>query len=140
MGSSRLAALRQKLRDDAGVTLLEVVIALVLLGLLAGSILKIAGVSSQWGRMAQRQYQASVLAFGILDYYRTNPEWLAAEPFGGEDATELLFDEPMADSNYSWQVYYQPYNLEANLMEVGVTVNWDDEKTVEMWTLLYIPP
>ncbi len=123
--------------------MLEVLVALLLLGLLSGSIIKIAGVSGHWVKEAERQTQASVLAFGILDYYRADPGGLAIGPLSGGDARELLFGEPVEENIYPWQICYQPYDAQAELLEIQVKVNWDGgqtEKAVEMYTLLYAPP
>ena len=53
------------LRNRAGVTLLEVLVALLLLALLAGSLIKIAAVSGHWVKEAERQAQAAVLALNF---------------------------------------------------------------------------
>lgn len=124
-------------------TLLEVLVALLLLGLLSGSIIKLTAVSGHWVKEAERQTQAAVLAFGILDYFRAQPGLLASGPLSGTDARELLLSEPVVENTYPWQADYQPYNGQAQLWEVQVRVNWDggqSQKAVEMYTLLYVPP
>jgi len=125
------------------VTLLEVLVAVLLLGLLSGSIIKLAAVSGHWVKEAERQTQAAVLAFGILDYFRAQPGLLASGPLNGTDARELLLSEPVVENTYPWQAGYQPYNGQDQLWEVQVRVNWDggqSQKAVEMYTLLYVPP
>jgi prepilin-type N-terminal cleavage/methylation domain-containing protein len=131
------------LRNRAGVTLLEVLVALLLLALLAGSLIKIAAVSGHWVKEAERQAQAAVLAFGILDYCRAQPGLLASGPSSGTDARQLLLGEPPAENTYPWQADFQPYNGQAQLWQVQVRVNWDggqSQKAVEMYTLVYVPP
>lgn len=128
--------------DYAGVTLLEVLVALVLLGLLAGSMLHISGVAGRWTEEASRQNQAAALAFGILEYCRAVPDWVENGPYSGDDARQLWSSDPVNRALYPWQADVEPCDGEAQLWQVRVRVNWDggsSEKAVEMCTLLYRP-
>lgn len=132
-----------KLRDCAGATLLEVLVALGILGLLSANIIKISSVSGRWVDQAWKQNQAAALAFGILDYYRSTPDLLDTETFSGDDARELLTQEAYEEHLYPWEVVCQPWDAEALLWQIQVRVNWDGgqtENAVHMCTLLYAPP
>lgn len=122
---------------------MEVLVALVLLGILSGSLLQLTTASGLWVKDAARESQASDLAFGILEYYRADPDRLENGPLNGEDAWGLLLPEHGGASIYRWEAAYQPWAAQAALLNVWVKVSWYDgesEKAVQMCTLLYRQP
>lgn len=122
---------------------MEVLAALVLLGLLSGSLLQLSTASGLWLKDAARESQASDLAFGLLEYYRADPYRLENGPASGEDAWGLLLPEHGGENAYRWEVAYQAGDFQPALLNVSVKVSWDDgktEKTVQMCTLLYRQP
>lgn len=133
----------RKLRDCSGVTLLEVLVALALLGFLAGSMIEIAAAAGQWTTRAARQNQAAVLAFGILDRYRADSSLHLNAPLNGDDARELLSGQPAEGDLYPWQAEYETYEeAQPQLWQFKVRVVYEggeSEKAVEMCTLLYRP-
>ncbi|MGI6435094.1 MAG: prepilin-type N-terminal cleavage/methylation domain-containing protein [Syntrophomonadaceae bacterium] len=138
-----LALIYPQLRDCAGVTLLEVLVALILLGILSGSLLQLTNASGLWLEDAARQGQASDLAFGILEYYRADPGRLNNGPLSGDDAWGLLLPDYGGESTYRWEVVYQAGDAQPGLLHVSVKVSWDvkaAEKEVQMCTLLYRQP
>lgn len=117
--------------------------ALALLGLLSGAMIKITGASGHWVEMAWRQNQAAGLAFALLDYYRSDPGLLDTGTTCGEDARQLFSAEPVEEYIYPWEVEHQSWDSETLLWQVQVRVNWDGgqtDKAVQMCTLLYASP
>ncbi len=125
--------------DYAGVTLLEVLVALVLLGLLAGSMLHISGVAGRWTEEASRQNQAAALAFGILEYCWPYPiGWKTVHT--AVMMPQLWSSDPVNRALYPWQQMWS-LAMGSTIVAGSVRVNWDGDrgKAVEMCTLLYRP-
>lgn len=129
--------------DCRGVTLLEVLVALVILGFLSGSLLFVTNTCGLWLEDAAQEGQAADLAFGILEYYRADPGRLLSSPLSGDDAAGFLLPGYEGKKAYHWEASYQTEAAQPGLWHLSVKVGWDvkgQEKEVEMCTLLYGKP
>ncbi len=132
-----------KLQDSSGVTLLEVLVALVLVGLLSALVLQLTGTSSRWLEDVAEVGQAGNLAVGLLEYYRADPARLYNGPLSGEGLKGFLFPDYTGDDPYRWELVYHPFAAEPLLLHLSVKVCWDVgivEREVEMSTLIYQGP
>jgi prepilin-type N-terminal cleavage/methylation domain-containing protein len=122
-----MATHRVTQRPDAGFTLIEVMIAILLTAVAVLGMIALFKVESQAGATSRRETEAVVLAQDRLEVLRTR-----ATPLVGE-LTEIGLDaNGMLPANLSPPGPPGPYTRKSEVVVVGanlkltVTVSWDD--------------
>ncbi|MDD4170614.1 MAG: prepilin-type N-terminal cleavage/methylation domain-containing protein [Syntrophomonas sp.] len=110
--------------NEIGQTLIEILAALVLLSLLAGSILAVFSPVAHWMTEARQQTTAVNYAASILESLRSEPEKLD-ESNAGKSAQELGLSCASLSPDLTNEITrLEPLAAYPNLYDVMVTVEW----------------
>ena len=106
--------------NRAGITLLEAVAAIAIVGLTAVSALESVGGNMRTAEKAKRAMEAEALATSRLDFMELmNDRELQALPDTVEKGT---FPVPL--NEYSWKTTSTPVSEQAGVYDIRITVNW----------------
>jgi type II secretory pathway pseudopilin PulG len=109
-----------RLRARAGISLLEAVAAVAIVGLTAVSALESVGGNMRTAEKAKRATEAEALATSRLDFMDLlNDRELQALPDTVEAGT---FPPPL--NEYSWKTTSTPVSEQAGVYDIGITVKW----------------
>ncbi|HET8655009.1 MAG TPA: prepilin-type N-terminal cleavage/methylation domain-containing protein [Longimicrobiaceae bacterium] len=119
--------------DDGGFTLIEAVVALVVVGLVLGGALGAAAADLRATRKAASVAEASALAEDLL--FRSQfLRWDSLTQFG--EASTGRFAAPM--DRYEWNMIIDPSPAEPDLVEATVTVRWSGGEVTA--SSQFVPP
>lgn len=109
-----------RLRARAGISLLEAVAAVAIVGLTAVSALESVGGNMRTAEKAKRATEAEALATSRLDFMDLlNDRELQALP----DTVETGKFPPPLDE-YSWKTTSTPLSEQAGVYDIGITIQW----------------
>lgn len=132
---SKRADSRLRLRLRRGISLLEAVAAVAVVGMTSVGALEAAGSDLRTAERARRALEAEALATARLDFmnllYDTD---LQALP---DSVARGAFAKPLDD--YSWAATSKPYSDQAGVYDVRVTIKWADGEYTER-TYMYRRP
>ncbi len=124
-------------RNDSGFTLLEILVALAILGMSLSIILGVFSVALDRTRQAQQRLEAANLAQALL---------LRAETASPETLQDSAGSTP---SGFTWRLHIEDYgtsddhsNWPERVVRVATTVQWDDHgrtKSLTLATLRLLP-
>lgn len=108
------------MRNRAGISLLEAVAAIAIVGITSVSALEAVGSDMRTAEKARRAQEAEALATSRLDFMDllTDRE-LQALPDSVEKGT---FDKPL--NEYSWKTSSSPLSDQAGVYDVRITIDW----------------
>lgn len=128
--------------DDAGLTLVEVLVSLVIINLISVFVIKISMTSAMWTRDALQRGMAADYAYAVMEIVRHEPTLLQTGPLEGEDVRMFLNpSQTGAETPYTWAVEATPWQDSSALSRVRVDISWqqgDKEQHVELWSLVYV--
>ncbi len=111
---------RSRLRARAGISLLEAVAAVAIVGLTAVSALESVGGDMRTAEKAKRATEAEALATSRLDFMDLlNDRELQALPDTVEKGT---FPTPL--NQYTWKTTSTPVSEQAGVYDVRITIEW----------------
>jgi type II secretory pathway pseudopilin PulG len=111
---------QSRLRARAGITLLEAVAAVAIVGLTAVSALESVGGDMRTAEKAKRATEAEALATSRLDFMDLlNDRELQALPDTVEKGT---FPAPL--NEYTWKTTSTPVSEQAGVYDVRITIEW----------------
>ena len=113
---------------ERGFTLLEVMIALVIVGMVLTGLIGLAQRQVQSSETIQRTTQATLLAQGVLSRLE-----VGLPPQDDATETQGVFPEPQ--DIYRWRVERKPSPLDG-VEEVTVTVAWGEEARREAVSII----
>jgi type II secretory pathway pseudopilin PulG len=110
------------MRPRAGITLLEAVAAIAIVGITSVSALEAVGSDMRTAQKAKRALEAEALATSRMDFMDllTDRE-LQALP---DSVADGKFDKPLDE--YSWKTTSTPVSDQAGVYDVRITVDWAD--------------
>jgi type II secretory pathway pseudopilin PulG len=106
--------------NRSGISLLEAVAAIAIVGLTAVSALESVGSNMRTAEKAKRAMEAEALATSRLDFMELmNDRELQALPDSVEKGT---FPAPLND--YSWKTTSNPVSEQAGVYDLRITIDW----------------
>lgn len=133
--ADRMRARWQGARARRGISLLEAVAAVAIIGMTSVSALAAAGGDLRTAERSRRAIEAEALATARLDFmnlmYDTDLEALP------DSVAKGTFPKPMDE--YSWTTTATPYSDQAGVYDVRVTVKWAEGAYTER-TYIYRRP
>jgi type II secretory pathway pseudopilin PulG len=128
-------ARRARLRLRAGISLLEAVVAVAVVGMTSVGALEAAGSDLRTAERSRRALEVEALATARLDFmnllYDTDLQSLP------DSVAKGAFAKPLDE--YSWTATSTPYSDQAGVYDVRVTINWTNGSYTER-TYLYRRP
>jgi type II secretory pathway pseudopilin PulG len=110
----------RRLRARSGISLLEAVAAIAIVGLTAVSALESVGGNMRTAEKAKRATEAEALATSRLDFMELlNDRELQALPDTVEKGT---FAAPL--NEYTWKTTSSPVSDQAGVYDVRITIDW----------------
>lgn len=132
---SKRASLRRRLQVRPGISLLEAVAAVAIIGMTTVGALEAAGSDLRTAERARRALEAEALATSRVDFmnllYDTD---LQALP---DSVAKGAFPKPLDE--YSWSATSKPYTDQAGVYDVRVTIKWAEGEYTER-TYMYRRP
>jgi type II secretory pathway pseudopilin PulG len=132
---SKRASLGRRLHVRRGISLLEAVAAVAIIGMTTVGALEAAGSDLRTAERARRALEAEALATARVDFmnlmYDTD---LQALP---DSVAKGVFPKPLDE--YSWTATSKPYTDQAGVYDVRVTVKWPNGEYTER-TYMYRRP
>lgn len=128
--------------DEAGLTLVEVLVSLVIINLISMFVIKISMTSAMWTRDALQRGMAADYAYAVMEIIRHDPALLQTGPLEGGDVRMFLNpNQAGAETLYAWIVEVNPWQDSSALSRVRVDISWqqgDKEQHVELCSLVYL--
>lgn len=128
--------------NDAGLTLVEVLVSLVIINLISIFVIKIFMTSAMWTRDALQRGRAADYAYAVMEIVRNEPALLQTGPLEGGDVRMFLNpSQAGAETLYAWIVEANPWQDGSALSRVRVDISWqqgEKEQHVELWSLVYL--
>ena len=132
---SKRASPARRLRARRGISLLEAVAAVAVIGMTTVGALEAAGSDLRTAERARRALEAEALATARVDFmnllYDTD---LQALP---DSVAKGVFAKPLDE--YSWSATSKPYSDQAGVYDVRVTIKWANGEYTER-TYMYRRP
>ena len=132
---SKRVSLGRRLHLRRGISLLEAVAAVAIIGMTTVGALEAAGSDLRTAERARRALEAEALATARVDFmnllYDTD---LQALP---DSVAKGVFPKPLDE--YSWTATSKPYTDQAGVYDVRVTVKWPNGEYTER-TYMYRRP
>jgi prepilin-type N-terminal cleavage/methylation domain-containing protein len=117
-----------------GFTLIEIAIAMAILGIGVVSALQVFGGSVQLARVAGRKSEAVMHAKALMDSVLWAPE-LAADVSHGEIGDGFRWERTIRPAGPEDGIEDTEYRGDVKLAVVNVTVAWDDPNGVKTYTI-----
>lgn len=128
--------------SDLGQSLIEILAALVIVCLLAGSLISVYSPVCLWISRSRWETAATNYAFAVLECLRSQPDQLE-ESNQGKSAQDLSLPCGEPDQNLSSELtWVQPLPDCPNLYDVEVSVQWNqgtEPGSIQMNTLIRKP-
>ena len=128
--------------QNRGFTLIEVIIALVLIGVLAISFSALFTLNLRGGRSSEETLKATERASSIIEYLKEDPSYLnqiTTEETEVDDifSDQIINDLPFPNNHIEDIIYKDVY--EENIYRITVEVKWEErgERSWQLPTLIY---